>query len=204
MITNNHFSELSILSPTPSATNTPAPSQEAAAGADAAADGDAAPIDNGRKVRHNLTERRRVDRMNQLFNKLYTAIEEAAPATDAVDKATGQPVLGVLGADGKPINPSRWSKADVLEGALNVISDLRQQLSEERLARTLGVPRPSAEGGDGMTPFPRRMANSVAGSESYAESDQFSESSALSGAHFMLLSDAIPAMGATISDAPID
>mgnify|MGYP001285636954 CR=1 FL=1 len=56
-----------------------------------------------------------------------------------IDKATGQPVLGVLGADGKPINPNRWSKADVLEGALNVIQDLRKQLVEERLARTLGV-----------------------------------------------------------------
>ena len=187
---NDDLSGLSILT------------NQTAAAAEPGADGETSPHDGDRrKVRHNLTERRRVDRMNQLFNKLYTAIEEAAPATDAVDKATGQPVLGVLGADGKPINPSRWSKADVLEGALNVISDLRQQLSEERLARTLGVPPPSAEGGDGIADS---YANSVAGSESYAESDQFSDSSALSGAHFMLLSDAIPAMGATISDAPID
>ena len=99
--------------------------------------------------------------MNQLFNKLYTAIEEAAPATDAVDKATGQPVLGVLGADGKPINPSRWSKADVLEGALNIIIDLRRQLSEERLSATVESVRT------------RRRARPV------PESDQLSDSSML-------------------------
>ena len=40
----------------------------------------------------------------------------------------------------KPINPDKWSKADVLEGARNMLIDLRRQLEEERLARTLGVP----------------------------------------------------------------
>jgi len=94
-----------------------------------------------RKVRHNLTERRRVDRMNQLFNKLYMAIEDTAPpqVTDKSANGDGQR-LSVCGADGKLINPNKWSKADVLEGALNVIEDLRKQLVEERLARTLGVP----------------------------------------------------------------
>jgi len=96
------------------------------------------PEANRRKVRHNLTERRRVDRMNQLFHKLYTALEEEG-TTSLPDSDGKGPQLSVLGADGKPINPNRWSKADVLEGALNVIRDLRHQLAEERLARSLGV-----------------------------------------------------------------
>jgi len=98
----------------------------------------AMPEANRRKVRHNLTERRRVDRMNQLFNKLYMALEEEG-TTSLPDSDGKGPQLSVLGADGKPINPNRWSKADVLEGALNVIRDLRHQLAEERLARSLGV-----------------------------------------------------------------
>ena len=89
-----------------------------------------------RKVRHNLTERRRVDRMNQLFKKLYMAIEDTAPP-QLLDTAER---LSVCGADGKPINPNKWSKADVLEGALNIIVDLRRQLDQECLARTLGLP----------------------------------------------------------------
>jgi len=123
---------------------------------------------NRRKVRHNLTERRRVDRMNQLFNRLFMAIEDTAPAPAVTDRTSGAPVgLGVCGADGKPINPARWSKADVLEGALNVIQDLRKQLEEERLARTLGVPMagdhpPSSNGGD----------------DSYSQSDSLSEAGA--------------------------
>ena len=140
--TTDDFAELSLMSPALQPADAPKEGDALMPGLD----GDDA-NDNGldgdgsrRKVRHNLTERRRVDRMNQLFNRLYTAIEETAPATGETDKATGQPVLGVLGADGKPINPNRWSKADVLEGALNVITDLRRQLTEERLARTLGVP----------------------------------------------------------------
>ena len=78
---------------------------------------------------------RRVDRLNQRFKTLYDAIADAAPPT-----TSGEERLSVAGADGKPINPNKWSKADVLEGALNVILDLRKQLVEERLARTLGVP----------------------------------------------------------------
>ena len=73
--------------------------------------GDDLPQDaNRRKVRHNLTERRRVDRMNQLFNRLAMAIvdEKAAPALTLAG-AEG----GVEGKDSKP----KWSKADVLEGA---------------------------------------------------------------------------------------
>jgi len=103
-----------------------------------------------RKVRHNQTERRRVDRMNQLFKKLYMVVEDTAPpSSDGTGSSKSQEGerLGVCGADGKPINPNKWSKADVLEGALNVILDLRKQLVEERLARSLGVPVQSAAEG---------------------------------------------------------
>ena len=93
-----------------------------------------------RKVRHNLTERRRVDRMNQLFKKLFEALEDSDPAGLTSTPNKYAELLNVCGADGKPINPNKWSKADVLEGALNVIQDLRKHLVEERLARTLGVP----------------------------------------------------------------
>ena len=76
----------------------------------------------------------------QLFNKLYMQIEDCAPPLkDKTGRNGGEPRLSVNGADGKSINPAKWSKADVLEGALNVIQDLRRQLVEERLARTLGV-----------------------------------------------------------------
>ena len=92
-----------------------------------------------RKVRHNLTERRRVDRMNQLFHRLAMAIcdEAAAPAItmSGMDDAER-----MLTAEGKELAKPKWSKADVLEGALNVVNDLRRQLAEERLARSLGVP----------------------------------------------------------------
>ena len=93
-----------------------------------------------RKVRHNLTERRRVDRMNQLFKRLYEALEDSDPAGLVHTRNEYTERLNVCGADGKPINPNKWSKADVLEGALNVIQDLRKHLVEERLDRTLGVP----------------------------------------------------------------
>ena len=137
---------------------------------------------NRRKVRHNLTERRRVDRMNQLFNRLFMAIEDTAPAPTVTDRTAGAPVgLGVCGADGKPINPARWSKADVLEGALNVIHDLRKQLEEERLARTLGVPAPGCElssnGGDDDGVFSQSDSVSDAGANEF----RFAETSLMPG-----------------------
>ena len=72
--------------------------------------------------------------------QLYDELAEAAPPAPMLSTADPSAQrLSVAGADGKPINPAKWSKADVLEGALNVIQDLRKQLVEERLARTLGV-----------------------------------------------------------------
>ena len=72
-------------------------------------------------LRHNMTERRRVDRMNQLFKKLYYAIEDTAPPRLTNQAGNAGTRLTVCGADGKLINPNKWSKADVLEGALNII-----------------------------------------------------------------------------------
>ena len=43
-------------------------------------------------------------------------------------------------AEGREVAKPKWSKADVLEGALNVVAELRRQLAEERLARSLGLP----------------------------------------------------------------
>lgn len=75
--------------------------------------------------------------MNQLFNKLYLTLEDKAPGLEANEDGTL--CLSVLGHGGRPINPERWSKADVVEGAINMIEDLYRQLAEERLARSLGV-----------------------------------------------------------------
>eukprot|EP00900_Chrysochromulina_parva_P009563 jgi/Chrpa1/18608/Chrysochromulina_OHIO_Genome00009118-RA len=92
-----------------------------------------------RKVRHNLTERRRVDRMNQLFHRLAMSIvdEKAAPA---ISMANFDEAERALTAEGKELAKPKWSKADVLEGAIAVVNDLRRQLAEERLARSLSVP----------------------------------------------------------------
>jgi len=91
-----------------------------------------------RNLRHNLTERRRVDRLNQRFKNLFLVLQDACPP-EPESLAVEAERLSVLGADGKPINPNKWSKADVLEGALNLIQDLRKQLVEERLSQTLGM-----------------------------------------------------------------
>ena len=131
--TTDDFAELSLMSPALQPADAPKEGDALMPGLDGddandnGLDGDG----NRRKVRHNLTERRRVDRMNQLFTQLYLTLEETAPACLAAD---GAMLLGVAGADGKPINPQRWSKADVVEGALNLIADLRRQIAEERLA----------------------------------------------------------------------
>ena len=132
-----------------------------------------------RKVRHNLTERRRVDRMNQLFNKLYTAIESGAQDADAGTTKEGAPAaLTVLGAESKSASSGRWSKADVLEGAINVITDLRKQLEEERLGRACGL-------------------SSVA-SEHGGHSDACSDSDRLSDAYGEHMLRAVPALLASV------
>lgn len=102
-----------------------------------------------KKVRHNLTERKRVDRLNQLFNRLSAAID----ADDVLDGISGprpatlediKTLTGDMGGLGEGALASAGpkkerSKAEVLESALNVIVDLRRQLAEERLSRRLGV-----------------------------------------------------------------
>jgi hypothetical protein len=117
-----------------------------------------------KKARHNLTERKRITRMNELFDRLSAAIEEPkggaegmpptllnlsgaeVPMPDGTLIATGaaasQSADDEAGLDGGKILPkhkerSGASKAKVLEGALQCIEDLKHQLAEERLARTL-------------------------------------------------------------------
>ena len=76
----------------------------------------APPVDaSRRKVRHNLTERRRVDRMNQLFHQLALAICDE-PAAPAITMAAMDDAERLLTAEGQELAKPKWSKADVLEG----------------------------------------------------------------------------------------
>jgi len=100
-----------------------------------------------KKVRHNLIERQRVDRLNKLFYKLSVVLDEPdeqaaelmppsekPPKEEAPEpKSNGSKAFGVR------------SKAEVLEAALTTISELRKQLAEERLARCLGVANLASE-----------------------------------------------------------
>ena len=94
------------------------------------------PPDADRKVRHNLTERRRIDRMNQLFDRLHRAVsndeEGSRDDTSSFEQNIDPDALGA--ADEKL---PKICKAQVLEGALQVIQDLRRQLAQERLASAL-------------------------------------------------------------------
>lgn len=98
-----------------------------------------------KKVRHNLTERKRVDRLNQLFNRLSAAVEEPDESTQALltlecDSDAPSSTDGKTNESAEDVAPKKErSKAEVLEGALSVIKDLRKQLAEERLARSLGM-----------------------------------------------------------------
>ena len=104
-----------------------------------------------KKSRHNLTERKRVDRLNQLFNRLSAAIDDeedelpgavVAPAGKSKSGKDSKAQLAISETSEDPLNPvpkKDRSKAEVLETALQVILHLRKQLNEERLARRLGV-----------------------------------------------------------------
>ena len=98
-----------------------------------------------KKARHNLTERRRITRMNELFDQLSAAIEEP----DETPLLLGNLALEPSAADvdepptaedpddptARPKERSGASKANVLEAALRCIRDLRAKLAEERFAR---------------------------------------------------------------------
>ena len=62
--------------------------------------------------------------------QLYMAIEEMAPPviTECSNGSAGGERLSVCGSEGKLINPQKWSKADVLEGAVNIIASLQGQV----------------------------------------------------------------------------
>ena len=94
------------------------------------------PPDADRKQRHNLTERRRIDRMNQLFERLHSAV--ANDGEDTRDHGSSfeqniDPDAFTAADDKLP----KICKAQVLEGALRIIHDLRRQLAQERLASAL-------------------------------------------------------------------
>ena len=69
--------------------------------------GTADPVEH-RKVRHNLAERRRTNRINKLFNQLYEVL--VSPEV--------LPLLSDVGLDGQLRKLPRKSKAAVLEAAI--------------------------------------------------------------------------------------
>lgn len=107
--------------------------------------------DDKKKARHNLTERKRITRMNELFAQLQAAVEEpedaslrrllgeSATAASAPETTTEEEALASRSATAtaKERSGASTCKAKVLEGALQCIHHLRQQLAEERLARQL-------------------------------------------------------------------
>lgn len=112
--------------------------------------GTTAPED--KKARHNLTERKRITRMNELFDRLSAAIEEPIGGNCAEplmlgdrlgDLSNAEPTADAseLADQNNPPPPvkerSGASKAKVLEGALRCIRDLKQKLAEERMARSV-------------------------------------------------------------------
>lgn len=98
-----------------------------------------------KKARHNLTERRRIIRMNELFDQLSAAIEEPDETPSLLSNLVVQPSATDVGEapsaedpndpTARPKERSGASKAKVLEAALRCIRDLRSKLAEERLAR---------------------------------------------------------------------
>lgn len=85
----------------------------------------AAGVSSIKKNRHNLTERKRIDRLNQLFNRLNATIDGDESLLDGSVE------------DGSDFKPKKdRSKAEVLEDALETIVDLRKQLSELRMEQT--------------------------------------------------------------------
>ena len=93
------------------------------------------------KISHNKSERKRVAKMNTLFDKVRSEI-----LFTKKQLSSSMSVVGVLGTDyknvlqdvlalrpesGKPIKPC--SNVDVLDDAINVIVKLREQLVAEYL-----------------------------------------------------------------------
>jgi len=91
-----------------------------------------------KKARHNLTERARVDRLNKLFFKLSVALDDPDPA--APDAALNGPDSPLLSASRKGLKGER-SKAEVIEAALSLITELRQKVAsyEEQMGKAAEV-----------------------------------------------------------------
>jgi len=96
----------------------------------------------GKRARHNQTERQRVDRLNRLFQKVSVTLDDPeADDLDAIGRVAEEKALTLAAApksDGSKTEAlGGRSKAEVLEGALLTITQLRRMLKEERLARSL-------------------------------------------------------------------
>ena len=107
--------------------------------------GGGASVAESKKARHNLTERRRINRMNELFDQLSAAVEDRDETPFLIGNLTDGAAAPVPEEEPAPTedpsNPPRpkersgASKSKVLEGALRCIHDLRKQIASERLAR---------------------------------------------------------------------
>ena len=93
------------------------------------------------KISHNKSERKRVAKMNTLFDKVRSEIlftKKQLSSSMSVVSVLGtdyknvlQDVLALRTESGKPIKPC--SNVDVLDDAINVIVKLREQLVAEYL-----------------------------------------------------------------------
>uniref|UniRef100_A0A7S2DJ27 BHLH domain-containing protein n=1 Tax=Haptolina brevifila TaxID=156173 RepID=A0A7S2DJ27_9EUKA len=94
----------------------------------------------GKRARHNQTERQRVDRLNRLFQKVNVTLDDPeADDLEEIGKLAEEKALVVAASEStnKVDQLGGRSKAEVLEGALQTITQLRRMLKEERLARCL-------------------------------------------------------------------
>jgi len=86
------------------------------------------PVETHKKARHNLTERARVDRLNKLFFKLSVALDDPDPA--APDVALNDRADDFSGPSARKGLKGERSKAEVIEGALSLITTLRGKIAQ--------------------------------------------------------------------------
>lgn len=149
-----------------------------------------------RKVRHNLAERRRTNRINKLFNELYQLLltKQCLPLLSEPD------AKGVLRKQALP----RKSKAAVLEAAIHCVETLQRLTAEANAKAGLDVVEvagvaahaaaaatdrsSSPDGADDSSPSPAKEGTAIKGAALPARSanvgcsEGFSQSAAATGA----------------------
>ena len=100
------------------------------------------PPPNEQKARHNLTERKRVNRLNGKFDRLQNACDEfvmgeaCANSSDYLESLLNPNDISD-NAMKHGYQTKSHTKADTLEAAIKVIEELRTQIKEVRGARFL-------------------------------------------------------------------